>query len=206
MALDKWSEKRTKRIQLQRSLIKVNNLPNEVWVSIKGYSGYMISNLARVKRGSRLQLNRHGTKSLKAEKIIKYSKNKKYPHVCLFNKKGERNYFLVHRLVAIAFIPNPEKKEFVNHLKGTSFGHHVGNLEWATREENELHALNSGLKTVSTPKGEAHFNSKLSSQQIVEIRNKYKPRVYTTGMLAKEFGISQPHVVDIVNFKDRRNG
>lgn len=49
--------------------------------------------------------------------------------------------YLVHRMVAIAFIPNPEEKEFVNHKDGNKSNNHISNLEWVTKIENELHSV-----------------------------------------------------------------
>lgn len=68
----------------------------------------------------------------------------------------------IHRLVALAFIPNPEEKPCVNHLDGNPSNNCINNLEWATEKENAKHACDV-LKTMKppfAPKGKGHFNNK----------------------------------------------
>lgn len=68
-----------------------------------------------------------------------------YETVPLVNEKGTKT-FLVHRLVAQAFIPNPENKETVNHIDGDKTNNNIDNLEWSTRGEQMIHAYDTGLK------------------------------------------------------------
>lgn len=68
-----------------------------------------------------------------------------YPTVVLVKNKQHKTY-TVHRLVAKAFIPNPDNKEMVNHKNGNKVCNHFANLEWVTRSENEKHAYDIGLK------------------------------------------------------------
>lgn len=105
----------------------------EQWRSIPGYEGiYQVSSEGRVK-------NAYGH-VLKPET----AKNG-YKRVTLFDKKK----FQVHRLVALAFIPNPDNKEVVNHRNGVKADNRVENLEWVTWSENAKHAYATGLKYVS---------------------------------------------------------
>lgn len=109
-------------------------MKEEVWRPIKDYEGlYEISNLGRVK-----SLNYNHTKK---EKILKNVENGKgYLMVCL-TKNGKHKLFLVHRLVAEAFIPNPENKPCVDHINTIKNDNRVENLRWVTCEENSNNPL-----------------------------------------------------------------
>lgn len=66
-------------------------------------------------------------------------------HIVNLCNKGEEKNCLVHRLVAICFVPNPDNKPEVNHKDGNKINNHVSNLEWVTKAENEEHARANGL-------------------------------------------------------------
>ena len=107
----------------------------EQWRDIPGYEGlYQISNIGRVK-------SRKKIKSLRTDK-------RGYLTVWLCKDSSQKNY-KVHRLVAIAFIPNPESKKTVNHIDGDKQNNSVSNLEWATHSETIIHANQTGLRTVT---------------------------------------------------------
>lgn len=62
-------------------------------------------------------------------------------HKVAFSHQGKRMNISVHRLVAMAFIPNPENKETVNHINGNKTDNRLCNLEWATQKEQKLHSI-----------------------------------------------------------------
>lgn len=74
----------------------------------------------------------------------------------------------VHRLVAIAFIPNPGNKPTVNHKNGIKTDNRVDNLEWATQSENFCHALKNGLITLC--KEETHYKSRPTIQYTLDMQ------------------------------------
>lgn len=117
--------------------ISIDN--NEIWKPVNGYEGlYDISNLGRVRSYCN---NKHGIKN--KPKIIKGLYG--VYNTMLFCKEGIRKTFYVHRLVAEAFIPNPNKLPEVNHIDGNKRNNAVTNLEWVTHEGNMCHASRSGL-------------------------------------------------------------
>lgn len=70
------------------------------------------------------------------------------------------NYTPLHRIIATAFIENPKNKPLVNHINGIKLDNRIGNLEWATHQENTLHAFNMGLTKYELRKGPKILKSK----------------------------------------------
>jgi hypothetical protein len=115
----------------------------EKWVDIKGYEGlYQISDLGRVKRSPRetLQWNHQLQKEIPViypMRYLKYDKIKGgYLRVTL-SKGNTQDRFIVHRLVADHFLPNPENKPHVHHKNSITHDNRLVNLEWVTPIENE---------------------------------------------------------------------
>ena len=108
------------------------------------------------------------------EKIRKSKKNKNgYLQICL-NKDGKKSYFYVHRLVATAFLKNPENKREVNHKNFDKTDNKINNLEWTTNYENMKHVHMNGIidprKRIETMKKRGDFNWHVKG------KNNYKAR------------------------------
>lgn len=103
-------------------------MKTEIWKIIDGYPNYMVSNLGRVKS--------LGNNKMRKEKILKcWVKKDGYVQIRL-NKYGKGKKYYVHRLVAEAFIPNPNNLPEVNHKSEIKTQNNVENLEWCDRKYN----------------------------------------------------------------------
>ena len=122
----------------------------EIWKDIQGYEGlYQISNLGNVKTLHYGQkVHNHNWESTPSRLLKQKTSTSGYQRVELY-KKDSRKCFYVHRLVAIAFLENPENKPQINHKDGNKFNNCIDNLEWATSSENLKHAHQTGLKPSS---------------------------------------------------------
>jgi len=112
----------------------------EIWEDIKGYEGfYQVSNLGRVKSRERLKRHPRGNGYLPVhERILRQSKNTwGYSQVTLYKDGKPKTNLPVHRLVAQAFIPNPDCLPEVNHKDENKSNNAVSNLEWCTAKYNE---------------------------------------------------------------------
>ncbi|MDE5507736.1 HNH endonuclease [Elizabethkingia meningoseptica] len=104
--------------------------------------------------------------------------------ICIDKKRYNKT---IHRLVAKAFLPNPDNKPYVNHINGIKSDNRVENLEWCTESENIKHAVRLNLSLVGSKNGQ----SKLTEKQVEEIKTKANNKYYGyQRALAREFNVS----------------
>jgi len=176
----------------------------EIWKDIIDYENlYQISNIGRVKSFDQILRGRNNSsRKIKGRiLVLDISKTMRnfYPKVTLV-KNNVKTRVWVHRLVAQAFIPNPENKPCVNHINGIKTDNRVENLEWVTISENSKHAYKIGLITYRNPHGENSGNARLTLNDVIEIRN-YLSMGGVQKDLAKKFKVSQSQISAIKNFK-----
>ncbi len=177
--------------------LSLKDLEGEKWVPIVGHEGlYEISNLGRVKS---LQYT--------SDRIMKQNKSMDgYLSVSLFNWEGKDKRWRVHRLVGIAFIPNPEKKEYINHKKGIKIDNRASELEWNTMSENHKHAYSTGLRksTWKDKKWSLHPKSKPVSQFTKD--GKYINTFGNSAEAAIKLGIVDSHIGSVCTGKRQTTG
>lgn len=144
---------------------------SELWKTIEGYPDYRISDRGRVisLKGDIPRFLNPATDTHGYLKVS-LSENSKCDHNCR-----------IHKLVAAAFIPNPENKPEINHIDGNKTNNHVSNLEWVTRSENSRHAFKTGLNAVC--------KAKITAKQAIEIFLKARSG-HSIYSLSKEYGLN----------------
>ena len=125
------------------------SLPNEQWKKHFNFDNYRISNLGRV------------WSERKQRVMSLFQQNSGYWQIQLVDNNGKSVRFLIHRLVALVWIPNLLNKPQVNHIDGDKSNNSVINLEWCTISENVLHARKTNLNPYNNPT----LNKKLKGQR-----------------------------------------
>ena len=108
----------------------------EIWKTINEYPNYKVSNTGKVKSIKRNVKSKNDSMRTIRERILKPSKHRNgYLNVAIFKEKKRKDMY-IHRLVAEAFIPNPNNLHQVNHINEIKTDNRVENLEWCTQEYN----------------------------------------------------------------------
>lgn len=154
---------------------------------IAGYSGhYSVSNDGDVKSNQRDVVCSNGSIQRHLGRQLKKELSKGYLRVTLSSGNKQSRY-LVHRLVASAFIPNPNGYKYVNHIDGDKLNNSVSNLEWCTASHNEIHSY----KLL----GKVNINRKLGAGDVAFILDS-KDKVLD---LANRFSVDVKTIYNIKN-------
>lgn len=184
----------------------------EEWKPVVGYEGlYEISNTGRVKsteRATTVYDERCSSlfQRFVAERMLKpVLKGIGYYQVSLCKESSDKPRTInhhIHRLVAEAFIDNPENKREVNHINGVKTDNNLNNLEWATTSENRKHAYATGLK--SNRKGPDASDSKLTHQQVGDVYYSLKMKLADQNQLAVKYNVCQQSISNL--WRKKRHG
>jgi hypothetical protein len=166
----------------------------EIWKDIPGYEGYyQVSNYGKIMGVNRTLVYKKRGKEhshfVKRKVLSQIINHKGYFRICL-RKNGNSKQGNVSRLVAIAFVPNPENKPQVNHIDGNKLNDRVDNLEWVTARENIIHGYKNGLFPKKR-KSKKHFKK----EDVFRIRDLIKTQ--TLSSVAKEYNacVSTIHAI-----------
>lgn len=160
----------------------------ERWRKIKRYPSYLVSTRGRV-----LSLN-YSRKTL----LSLANDGRGYFCVSLHGSMGQRIH-RVHRLVAIAFLPNPHSLPQVNHIDGDKTNNNLENLEWCDASQNTQHAYDTGL--CRGPVGQLNGRSILTDTIIRKIRRDYSSGAFLQRDLAKKYGVARSLISMVVTYK-----
>ena len=162
----------------------------EIWKVIPQFNRYEISNFSRVR-------------NIKTSRILKPGINSKnYICVRLYNEFTNKS-FLLHRLIALAFIPKIKGKNIINHIDNNTLNNNINNLEWVTSSENLIHSYKTNGRKQLT--GEKHPKSKLSIIKVKAIRLLYLNKKMTQTSIAKKYKVDQTLVSAIIRNKIWKN-
>lgn len=179
---------------------------DEIWLPVVGYEGwYEVSSLGRTRSVTRSVRSHSGgfqiKKGMILSPILTTGECGGYLLISL-TKNGERHGTGVHRLVAKAFIPNPENKPQVNHKNSIRNDNRVENLEWVTASENIRHGYARGTWVKDKRYGEDNARSKITNAQRREIISRSAQETHDS--LAREFGLHQSTISRFLKFKTAR--
>lgn len=156
-------------------------------ITLEGFSHYLISKNGIVKNA-------------KTDKILSiFNRNPDlngYP--CIVLSSGNRvtqRIFSLHRLLALAWLPNPKCLPQINHKDGNKLNYALNNLEWCDNSHNQKHAYKMGLQKIV--KGDKHHTSKLKNLEVMEIRWILKNTSLSQYEIAKIYGVHRSTILNI---------
>lgn len=161
----------------------------ELWKPLLEYKGIEVSSIGRIRKAA--------NKRRKQRVLTEFPKDRDgYCRCSVQRLDGTYTSQPVHRLVAKAFIDNPENKSYVNHIDGNRTNNRVDNLEWSTPRENVLHSFKYGNRKICK---EVPRKTILTDYQISQID--ILREIYTVNQIAKLFNIEYQTLKNIIRKK-----
>lgn len=169
----------------------------EVWKQYPDYDFIEVSNLGRVRTKDRYAWGRNGSKRLIKGRVLKQWLSKKGYMYVNFKVNGKTVNLLVHRTVAITFLPNPNNYPEVNHKDNDRKNNSTSNLEWCSRKYNEEYKKNFGT-TSAEVLGKPVFAVNLETGKIL--------RFETQSEAARQLDVSQASINSVIKGKLNQTG
>lgn len=186
----------------------MNSLEGEIWKPISINPNYMISNMGRIKSVDHpIWCKVNNSYSIRKGKILKPSNtnSKKYWRIAIVptgGTKADKKFCAIHRLVAEAFLPNPENLPQINHIDGNKNNNCVSNLEWCSQSHNLRHAYDNGLISKEKESKNCHLR-KLTEEQVSYIKAEYDRTLFAERgdkmrfceAMQKKFGLKSKNTI-----------
>lgn len=180
-------------MDLERVVVRFMADATEKWKWINGYRGYYkVSTWGRIKSVSRVVNRKDGSSFVTSARILSHQILDKGYHLIHLCRNKKRKALYVHRVVAEAFLSNPENLPEVNHDDGDKDNNRVVNLEWITHAGNQKHAAKNGLMA----SGERNGMSKLTARHVNMIRKRLSAGE-SQSSIGRRYGVSQSTVSGI---------
>ena len=173
-------------------------LGGEEWRDIVGYEGaYMVSNLGRIISTERIRKCKDGKEFSHHARLLKPNTTLHngiyYNYACLY-KNSRKKLIAIHRLVAEAFIPNPNNYTDVDHIDRNGLNNHISNLRWCSRKMN---MLNESTRRVMSSSQHKKVLPTLR-KPVVQLRNNIVVKVFNSIFEAEKcYGYSGPMIVAV---------
>lgn len=183
-------------------------MAQEVWRDVVGYEGlYEVSNLGNVRGVARthLRYDRHGNAyevHVPARYLVKKDNSNGYYRVSLSRDNRVRR-FLVHRLVAMAFVENPDNLPVIDHIDGDRHNNDASNLRWCTQGDNLHYSYQNGRETVFTRAYVRKHQARATSRPVIRSDGEEFPSVVAA---SRALGLSESAVSQVVNGRAKTAG